>query len=96
MVTGKRLGHPVRCLKNIISREMGEMEYNSNITNAEIERHGAGALRRAAVEGDVVHGTVMSGQIAAIVKKEQSAAEIIREMFAEAETLLSEGRKWLR
>ncbi|MBQ3574261.1 MAG: enoyl-[Clostridia bacterium] len=96
VVTGKRLGHPVRCLKNIISREMGEMEYNSNITNAEIERHGAGALRRAAVEGDVVHGTVMSGQIAAIVKKEQSAAEIIREMFAEAETLLSEGRKWLR
>ena len=96
VVTGKRLGHPVRCLKNIISREMGEMEYNSSITNGEIERHGAGALRRAAVEGDVVHGTVMSGQIAAIVNKEQSAAEIIREMFTEAEALLSEGKKWLR
>ena len=96
VVTGKRLGHPVRCLKNIIAREMGEMEYDSNITNEEIERHGAGALRRAAVEGDVVHGTVMSGQIAAIVNKEQSAAEIIREMFAEAEALLSEGKKWLR
>ena len=96
VVTGKRLGHPVRCLKNIIAREMGEMEYNSTITNEEIERHGAGALRRAAVEGDVVHGTVMSGQIAAIVNKEQSAAEIIREMFTEAEALLSEGKKWLR
>ena len=96
VVTGKRLGHPVRCLKNIIAREMGEMEYDSDITNEEIERHGAGALRRAAVEGDVLHGTVMSGQIAAIVNKEQSAAEIIREMFAEAEALLSEGRKWLR
>lgn len=96
VVTGKRLGHPVRCLKNIIAREMGEMEYNSNITNEEIERHGAGALRRAAVEGDVVHGTVMSGQIAAIVNKEQNAAEIIREMFTEAEALLSEGKKWLR
>ena len=96
VVTGKRLGHPVRCLKNIIAREMGEMEYDSNITNEEIERHGAGALRRAAVEGDVLHGTVMSGQIAAIVNKEQSAAEIIREMFAEAEVLLSEGKKWLR
>lgn len=96
VVTGKRLGHPVRCLKNIISREMGDMEYDSNISNAEIERHGAGALRRAAVEGDVVHGTVMSGQIAAIVNKEQSAAEIIREMFAEAEALLAEGKKWLR
>lgn len=96
VVTGKRLGHPVRCIKNVIAREMSEMEYNSDISNAEIERHGAGALRRAAVEGDVVHGTVMSGQIAAIVKKEQSAAEIIREMFAEAETLLSEGGRWLR
>lgn len=96
VVTGKRLGHPVRCLKNVIAREMGEMEYNSAISNAEIERHGAGALRRAAVDGDVVHGTVMSGQIAAIVNKEQSAAEIIREMFAEAEALLSEGKKWLR
>ena len=96
VVTGKRLGHPVRCLKNIIAREIGEMEYDSNITNEEIERHGAGALRRAAVEGDVLHGTVMSGQIAAIVNKEQSAAEIIREMFAEAEVLLSEGKKWLR
>ena len=96
VVTGKRLGHPVRCLKNIIAREMGEMEYDSNITNEEIERHGAGALRRAAVEGDVLHGTVMSGQIAAIVNKEQSAAEIIREMFVEAEVLLSEGKKWLR
>jgi len=96
VVTGKRLGHPVRCLKNIIAREMGEMEYDSDITNEEIERHGAGALRRAAVEGDVVRGTVMSGQIAAIINKEQSASEIIREMFAEAEALLSEGGKWLR
>lgn len=96
VVTGKRLGHPVRCLKNIIAREMGDMEYDSSISNEEIERHGAGALRRAAVEGDVVHGTVMSGQIAAIVNKEQSAAEIIREMFTEAESLLLEGKKWLR
>ena len=96
IVTGKRLGHPVRCLKNIIAREMQEMEYNSNVSNEEIERHGAGALRRAAVEGDVARGTVMAGQIAAIVKKEQSAEEIIREMFAEAEAVLSEGKRWLR
>ena len=96
VVTGKRLGHPVRCLKNVIAREMGEMEYDSTISNEEIEKHGTGALRRAAVEGDMVRGTVMSGQIAAIVKKEQSAEEIIREMFSEAETLLAEGRKWLR
>ena len=96
IVTGKRLGHPVRCLKNVFAREMYDMEYNSDISNEEIEKHGAGALRRAAVDGDMVHGTVMAGQIAALVKKEQSAAGIIREMFEEAEALLSEGRKWLR
>ena len=96
VVTGKRLGHPVRCLKNVIAREMGEMEYDSTSSNEEIEKHGTGALRRAAVEGDMVRGTVMSGQIAAIVKKEQSAEEIIREMFSEAEALLAEGSKWLR
>ncbi len=96
VVTGKRLGHPVRCLKNILAREMGEMEYNSNVTNEEIERRGVGALRRAAVEGEMANSTIMAGQIAALVKKEQSAAEIIREIFAEAEALLAGGSKWLR
>ena len=96
VVTGKRLGHPVRCMKNPFSRDMGAMEYDSMRTNEEIEKFGAGALRKAAVEGDMERGTIMAGQIAAIVKKEQPAAEIIREMFAEAEKLLSEGTKWVR
>ena len=96
VVTGKRLGHPVRCMKNPFSRDMGAMEYDSTRTNEEIEKFGAGALRKAAVEGDMERGTIMAGQIAAIVKKEQPAAEIIREMFAEAEKLLSEGTKWVR
>ena len=81
VVTGKRLGHPVRCLKNPFSRDMGAMEYDSTRTNEEIEKFGAGALRKAAVEGDMVRGTIMSGQIAALVKREQSAREIIVEMF---------------
>lgn len=96
VVTGKRLGHPVRCLKNIFAQQMGRMEYDSTKTNEEIERFGTGALRRAAVEGDMENSTIMAGQIAALVKREQSAGEIIREMFAEAEQLLAEGRKWLR
>jgi enoyl-[acyl-carrier protein] reductase II len=96
VVTGKRLGHPVRCMKNIFSREMSQMEYDSSRTNEEIEKLGAGRLRMAAVEGDMENGSVMAGQIAALVKKEQPASEIVREMFAEAEQLLSEGTKWLR
>lgn len=96
VVTGKRLGHPVRCLKNPFARAFGQMEYNSSITNEEIEAFGAGSLRKAAVEGDMENGSIMAGQIAALVKEEQPAAQIIREMFAQAETLLAEAAKWVK
>ena len=96
VVTGKRLGHPVRCLKNPFARSFGQMEYDSTITNEEIEAFGAGSLRKAAVEGDMENGSIMAGQIAALVKEEQPAAQIIREMFAQAETLLAEAAKWVR
>lgn len=96
VVTGKRLGHPVRCLKNPFARSFGQMEYDSTITNEEIEKFGAGSLRKAAVEGDMENGSIMAGQIAALVKEEQPAAQIIREMFAQAEQLLAEAAKWVR
>ena len=96
VVTGKRLGHPVRCLKNPFARSFGQMEYDSSLTNEEIEKFGAGSLRKAAVEGDMENGSIMAGQIAALVKEEQPAAQIIREMFAQAETLLAEAAKWVR
>lgn len=96
VVTGKRLGHPVRCLKNPFARSFGQMEYDSTITNEEIEAFGAGSLRKAAVEGDMENGSIMAGQIAALVKEEQPAAQIIREMFAQAETLLAEAGKWVK
>lgn len=96
VVTGKRLGHPVRCLKNPFARSFGQMEYDSTITNEEIEAFGAGSLRKAAVEGDMENGSIMAGQIAALVKEEQPAAQIIREMFAQAEQLLAEAAKWVK
>lgn len=96
VVTGKRLGHPVRCLKNPFARAFGQMEYDSSLTNEEIEKFGAGSLRKAAVEGDMENGSIMSGQIAALVKEEQPAAQIIREMFAQAEQLLAEAAKWVK
>ena len=86
----------MRCLKNPFARAFAQMEYNSEITNEEIEAFGAGSLRKAAVEGDMENGSIMAGQIAALVKEEQSAAQIIREMFAQAETLLSEASKWVK
>jgi enoyl-[acyl-carrier protein] reductase II len=88
---GKRLGHPVRALRNAFMREFIRREYDSSVSNEELEAYGAGALRRAAREGDVKNGSVMAGQCSALVKKEQPAAEIIRELMGEAETLLRGG-----
>ena len=96
VVCGGRGGHPVRCLKNPFARSFGQMEYDSSLTNEEIEAFGAGSLRKAAVEGDMENGSIMAGQIAALVKEEQPAAQIIREMFAQAEQLLAEAAKWVR
>jgi enoyl-[acyl-carrier protein] reductase II len=96
VTTGKRLGHPVRCLKNAFSREFLAKEYDPAVSNEELEQMGVGALRLAAREGDEKMGCFMAGQAAALVKKEQSAQEIISEIFEEAEQILREGTKWVR
>lgn len=88
IVTGRSTGHPVRILKNKLSRQFTELE-KSFAPVEEIEKLGVGALAKAVVNGDMDYGSIMAGQIAAIVNKEQSCKEIITEMFAEAEQLLS-------
>ena len=88
IATGKRLGHPVRCLKNPFTRDLFKQEYNPNISDEELEKMGAGALRKAAKEGDEKNGSFMAGQCAPMVHKEQPAKEMIEEMFAEAEQIL--------
>ncbi|MDD4003181.1 MAG: nitronate monooxygenase, partial [Clostridia bacterium] len=96
IVTGKRLGHPVRCLKTPFSREFFSKEYDSSVSNEELEAYGTGALRAAALDGDTAKGCFMCGQSAALVKKEQTAAEIIEEIFAEAENTLKQGIKCIK
>ena len=96
MTTGKRLGSPVRALKNAFTQAFLEMEYTSTATRDEIEKFGSGALRRAAREGDVKNGSVMAGQAAGLVKKEQPAAEILRELEQEAEQLLMGATQWIK
>lgn len=96
IATGRRLGHPVRSLKTPFSREFYSREYDASFSNEELEAFGAGALRLAAVEGDEQKGCFMAGQIAGLVKTEQTAKEIIEEMFSEAETLLKGAPEWIR
>lgn len=95
ITTGKKLGHPVRCLKTSFSRRYLAMENETGVSKEELEAFGAGALRLAAREGDEVNGCFMAGQAAAMVNKEQPAAEIIEEMASQAEQLLRGGTKWV-
>lgn len=96
IVTGKRLGHPVRVLKNNFSREFFRMEYDSSITNEQIEKFGAGALRMAAKEGDEKGGSFMAGQISGMLKEEKTARDIICDMVQQAETLLKGAARWVK
>jgi enoyl-[acyl-carrier protein] reductase II len=84
VVTGRPTGHPVRVLKNKFTREALELEKKTDLSLEEYEDFLSGTLRAAVVCGDIEHGSLMAGQIAGLVKKEQPAAEIIREMFTEA------------
>ncbi len=95
MVTGKRLGHPVRSLRTQFAREYSKAEYGG-VSDEELEALGTGVLRLAAQEGDKEKGCFLAGQIAAMVKKEQPAAEIIKEVIAEAEPILQRASQWVK
>ena len=89
-VTGMSHGHPVRCLRNKMTREYLKLEQEGK-SFEELEYLTLGTLRKAVMEGDVENGTVMAGQIAGLVQKEQTCKEMIEEMMSQAEELL--GRK---
>ena len=81
-VTGTSTSHPVRVLRNKLTREYIKME-KSNSNSEKLESLTRGALRKAVIEGDTENGSVMAGQIAGLVKKEQSCKEIIEELMTE-------------
>lgn len=87
VVTGRTTGHPVRCIKNKLTKRFEEMEA-AGASLEELEELGAGKLRAAVTDGDVEWGSVMAGQSAGLVKKVQPAAEIIKELFSDAERIL--------
>ena len=86
-VTGRSHGHPVRCLRNQMTREYVKLE-NEGKSFEELEYLTLGKLREAVQEGDVITGTVMAGQIAGMVSKEQTCKEMIEEMMEQANRLL--------
>ena len=86
-VTGRSTGHPVRCIRNKTTREYLKLE-QEGATLEELEKMTLGGLRKAVVEGNVVEGSIMAGQIAGLVKEENTCKEIIQEIMSQAETLL--------
>lgn len=86
-VTGRNAGHPVRALRNEMTRKYMELE-REGASFEELELLAAGGLRRAVVEGDVKGGSLMAGQIAGLIKESMSCRELIGKIVSEAEALL--------
>lgn len=86
-VTGRSTGHPVRCLRNNMTKEYLKKEAEG-ASLEELELLSLGGLRKAVVEGDVQNGSLMAGQIAGLVKEEYTCKELIEKVITEAEALL--------
>ena len=86
-VTGRSHGHPVRGLRNKMTREYLKLE-QEGASFEELEKLTLGGLRKAVVEGDTDNGSVLAGQIAGMVSRRQSCREIIDEIMDQAEVLL--------
>ena len=95
MVTGKRLGHPVRSLRTAFARNYSKAEYGG-MPDDELEALGTGALRYAVKEGDSEKGCFLAGQIVAMVNKVQPAADIVREVADGADEVLKGAAGWAK
>jgi len=95
IVTGRRLGHAVRSIKTPYSRKYAKLEY-TDISDSELEALGVGSLRKAVVDGNESEGCYLAGQIAGMVKKEQSAEEMIHEICTEAEQILKSAAVYVK
>ena len=90
-MTGRTTGHPVRALRNQMTKKYLELE-KSGAGFEELELLTLGGLRKAVVDGDVVNGSVMAGQSAAMVKEVMSCHDLIQKLVSETETCF--GRKY--
>ena len=89
VVTGRGTGHPCRGIRNKLTKKLLELEdAHQGLDPEEFEKLAAGSLRRAVQDGDTTGGSFYAGQIAGMVKKEETTAEIVKELVTEAKQLL--------
>jgi enoyl-[acyl-carrier protein] reductase II len=91
-VTGRTTGHPVRVLRNMMTKEYLEKEA-AGASLEELEQFTLGGLRKAVVDGDVQHGSVMAGQIAGMVKEELTCEQLIQKLMREADETIVKASK---
>ncbi|ADD02544.1 enoyl-(acyl-carrier-protein) reductase II [Thermoanaerobacter mathranii subsp. mathranii str. A3] len=87
VVTGRSTGHPVRSLKNKLTREFEKLE-QMGASKEQLEKLGEGKLRAAVVDGDVEYGSVMAGQIAGLINDIKPVKEIIEDIMKQASEVI--------
>ena len=89
ITTGHSLGHPVRAIKNPMTRKFQEMEREANVNEEELIKLGTGKLRLAVEQGDMVNGSIMAGQISGLIHDIVPTRELIERIVSEAEEILN-------
>lgn len=87
VVTGRSTGHPVRTLKNKLTKEFDKLEENK-ASSEEMENLGKGRLQAAVCDGDTVFGSVMAGQIAGLINDIKPCSEIIKDLNQNTYTVI--------
>jgi len=95
VVTGRSTGHPVRNLKNKLTKEIDRLE-KEGAKPEEVEELGSGKLRDAVIDGDVDQGSVMAGQISGMISEIKSVREILDEIIEEAEAVIKNSHSLLK
>lgn len=95
IVTGKKLGHPVRTVRTPFSKSFAKMENDPNVTSEELLQFGAGSLRKAVKDGNLKEGSFMAGEIAGMINEKKSCKEIVEGMASKCEELLKAAKSRL-
>lgn len=95
IVTGKRLGHPVRSIKSPLSRAISKAEY-TDISDEDLDKMAVGSLYAAVVEGDLQKGCFLAGQVSGMINEPETAEEIVKGIVLGGKRLLEEADKWAK
>ncbi len=95
MVTGKSLGDAVRSLKTPFAKKFAKLEADPAVPDDEVRAFGTGSVRKAVFDGDLAGGSFLAGEVAGLITRRESAADIVNDIIGGAERLLASARDLL-